>query len=346
MATNILQFGDLKYKETQELDRNKTLFILSASALELHGFHLPHNTDQIGAQLMGNLAARAFSEAYPEWTVVLFPHLSIGSDTIPYQGSIETSMSTVYKVIYSYAKALSKDGFKNFVVVNGHGGFKHNLAIDDACRKAIKSLNMVMCSPSIKLMEEYVYGHKHKEIEAALGRDFYPEESKGLIAVEHAAGWETSIMLATHPELVADNFKEYPPLYVELNSLEKSLASIFQKLADKIPTIKTILEEHRIDMEGFFITLKSARYLYDKSKPEWTYNGTPGIASKEIGAAWIKCFQKDLLSSLTAVYIEKSKKPEEMLSPYSPILLMQRRFYMTALWLIIAVILLVLIVVI
>ncbi len=101
---NVLNFGELKIRELTALSPEKTLFFLPVSSLEAHGFHLPHNADQSFSIIMSEVAGNAFAKKYPEWNVVFFPLLSVGSATIPYPGSINMPKEVVYQSVYHTAK--------------------------------------------------------------------------------------------------------------------------------------------------------------------------------------------------------------------------------------------------
>lgn len=328
LPSNMIRAAECKLEEFNAIDRDKSIFLLPVSSQEAHGYHLPGCTDMVTSRLMAELSGRLFAKKYPDWTVVLMPLLNIGSDELPLPGSIEFSRKTVYRALVEYGKSLAKWGFRNVVISNGHGGFKHNLAIDDACRTCNRKFRMKMISPCIRIYQDYITGRKFLQIEAETGQKLSKSERAGLTDLEHAGGWETSIMLAEHPSLVSKDYKKYKSSNVQLSESGKKLAQFIDRIIDRIPIAKNIKKESKISIDEVVRYVKAARKMYNKKK--WfPYNGNPSIASSKIGKAWSTLLSGDVLSILEKVFVESVIKPNKIVSRFSLIYFLRRSFYVT-----------------
>ncbi len=328
---NVKQYEFLNYGQFKQLGRDKTLFFLPVSPLEVHGYHLPLNTDQLSAIRMAEVTAIRFAEANKDWMVVIMPVIGIGNGTLPLPGSIEHDRESVFRVVYHTGKSLAKSGFKNIIVLSGHGGFGHNLAIDDACRKICRKYGINMFAPGIMLMENFIMGHRFDDMERELGRPLSAEERKSLRMLEHAGGWETSIVMAANEKWVIGDYKDAPPFESQLNSNDHFWISLADKFLFLLPWVKKILMEHKSNARQLYHTVKTSSAAYGQ-KEEVTYLGAPGVASPEIGKAWEKVFSRDLMRLIHEVVIEKSRQANSVYTIYSKLFFLRREFFVTIFW--------------
>ena len=213
---NLVTAGHCLLEDFDSLNREKTVFILPVSSLEVHGYHLPNDTDMTSAVIMAEESGRLFAGKHADWKVVLLPLLNIGTDELPLPGSIEFSRQTVYRALTEYARSLSRWGFRNLVITNGHGGPKHNLAIDDACRTCNRRYGMRVIAPGIRIFQDFIFGKRFRALEAEMSRKLTAAEKAGLTDLEHAGGWETSIILAENRALVGKNYRAYGSSRIQL----------------------------------------------------------------------------------------------------------------------------------
>lgn len=314
------------------LDRERTLFILPVGSLEVHGYHLPNNTDMISCVMMAREAGMMFARSHRDWRVVLMPLLNIGTDELPLPGSIEFSRKTVYRALKEYARSLQRFGFKNLAITCGHGGPGHNLAIDDACRFNNRKYGMKMISPSIRVFQEFIFGKRFRAMEAELGRKLKPAVKKSLIDIEHAGGWETSIMLAEAPTLVSRDYRTYTSSRIKLNRTVKKAAHFIGKLAVRLPVFKSLMLALGLPLdEGIRILLTASR-MYNNEKKRFTYSGDPSVADANIGRAFKAAISKEIVSLFEQVYIKDAVRPSDIVSNYSTILFMRRDFRIVLGW--------------
>ncbi len=334
---NLLYAAQMHLPEFEKLDRGKTLFILPVGALEVHGRHLANCADMLGAEVMAEYSGNLFADRHTDWKVVILPLLNIGADELPLPGSINFSRSTVYRALVDYGRALSGWGFKNLVLTTAHGGLAHNIAMDDACRTCNRKYHMKMISPGTLVFQDYIYGKKFPEMEKELGRKLSEAEKIGLIDLEHAAGWETSIMLAKHPEWVTPEYKKLGPTNIQLSPFFKKLGQFLDGIIRKIPLVGGMLKNGGVTFDESLRLLKIQNMIMKgQKKEEFCYCGDPSVASAEIGAAWEAALSKDLFSLYEDVFINGSKKPNEVLSRHSALFILRHSFIVSLGWILFA----------
>lgn len=139
-------------------------------ALEWHGPHLPFGVDGFTAEAVcERVARRTGGVLLPTtwWPITALPHrfsLSIPSDV----------MQALWDAIFA---ELARAGFALVVVVTGHYAQGHELVLMDAAETAIERHGLlVLALPPLALVDEEM--------------------------LDHAAHWETALMLALRPRLV------------------------------------------------------------------------------------------------------------------------------------------------
>lgn len=156
------------------------LVVVPVGAIEQHGPFLPTGTDILlvseALRRATPLAARAGE------TILLAPFLRIGASGhhLPFGGTISLSPATLQAVLVDAIGNMRHTGVRRVVIVNGHGG---NTA---SCHAAAATL-----ATQTDLLVAVV--------------DYWEFEGgavSGAPVPGHAGRWETSLVLATHPDLV------------------------------------------------------------------------------------------------------------------------------------------------
>ena len=276
----LLQAQEITYTDVQKLRKDRSIAILSASALEVHGPHLPLGMDMFMARWMAEETARRFAEARPDWTVVLYPHIPLGTDELPLPGSMDGTQQTVYRALLAHGASLAEAGFGYAVVTNGHGGPRHAAALEAACRAVSRRHDIEMFSPSIAVLYGIVAGGRHEQLESNLGRPLTDSEREGLLHGEHAGTMETSFALAERPEQVDGAYRGLqqldPPTFGPLAAVGKVVSPLFGGRSERFQEISNSLA-------GGVGWVLNARYGYGGDAV--TYQGDPSAASAELGHA-------------------------------------------------------------
>jgi creatinine amidohydrolase/Fe(II)-dependent formamide hydrolase-like protein len=302
VTPNLLKAEEMLYPQMRDLDRDKTLLILPVSALEVHGHHLPMGTDTFSAAISASGLAQLFARKHPDWSVVVYPPLTLGTDELPLPGSISVSPRTVRSAIMGFGKSLARHGFKHIVVTNGHGGPRHSPAIEEACHRISLRKKVAMFAPSIRVLHPYTDGRAIPKLEAELGRPLTDLEREAFATGgEHAGVLETSLILAHRPELVSDVYRkcgfDQPPRVKIFFKLSKIVGGALRalrlnRLADKA---NLILD----GMGGTMGWLLNSRWNYGDHQV--TYSGIPRAGSAEVGRAAMRLIARDMLEEVEAV---------------------------------------------
>ena len=276
-----LRAEEMTYTRIQELERRRSIAFLSISAIEVHGPHLPMGSDMFMARWQAEETAQRFAQAHPDWTVVVYPHLPIGTDELPLPGSIDGHQQTVYRALLAHGASLAKAGFGYAVVTNGHGGARHAAAVEAACRRVSARHAIQMFSPSIAVLYGIVSGSRHSQLEASLGRQMTAKEREGLLSGEHAGTMETSFALVERPDQVEPTYRSLgpdgPPVFRPLATAAHGLASLVGRDSERTREIIDSLASS----VGWLL---NAHYGYGRPD-KVTYSGDPSAASAELGHA-------------------------------------------------------------
>lgn len=159
-------------------------------ALEEHGPHLPLSTDTIQAYQVGKRAA----ELIP---LFVAPPISYGNcrSTNCHPGTVSISTTTLRCLLKDLVRSFYRQGMRNVVVLTGHAGGAHRLALQDAGEELLDELPELR----IAVVTEY---------------ELAKDEGRGIIETAgdaHAGEIETSRIMHSHPHLVQGTApEEYP----------------------------------------------------------------------------------------------------------------------------------------
>ena len=322
---NLLRGEELRLGQFRSFDPDRAICFLPVSSLEVHGPHLPVGMDMFMARWMAEETARRFAEAHPDWTVVVYLPLTVGTDELPLPGSMHVSQPTLYGVLTAQGRSLAEAGYRYAVLTNGHGGARHAAALEAACRAVSRRHGIQMFTPSIAVLHAIVSGRRFDAIEAALGRPLTEDERTHLVGGEHAAGWETSFLLAERAELVDPSYQELgpdgPPAFRPVIAVgrwvTRAMARSESKAAER-------LEEMFGVLAGGIGWLLNARFGYGGH--EVTYDGNPSIASVELGHAFRQVVVEDCLAVVERV-VRGEQRAEEVRSIASEPAIIQPYFW-------------------
>ena len=170
------------------------LAVVPLGATEQHGPHLPTGTDFFHAEWVAREAAARVADLIP---VVVTPTLPFGSSEhhFPFGGTISLPSTVYYDAVTGIVESLVRDGFRHIVLVNGHGG-NHEIiqlvARDVALRRPVAVAGASWWNAAWDVM---VAAGAHE-----VGR-----------LPGHAGGFETSLVMAMRPELVAEPLPDREP---------------------------------------------------------------------------------------------------------------------------------------
>lgn len=171
---------DLTLVELQERLRSCRTVILPYGLSEQHGAHLPldvdiRNADFIAAKLAEKLDC------------LIAPTLNYTFSGGMAPGTINVKPNTLSNLIGEIIESLSLQGFRNFIIIPGHGGSESLLHLKESLR-ILKWLNPALHDDLIMLVPIWNYSPTWMKLFES--RDY------------HAAEAETSLMLHWCPEVV------------------------------------------------------------------------------------------------------------------------------------------------
>ena len=124
MTAHPVLLEEMSWPEVAKLAKQKKTVLIPVGSIEQHGPHLPLNCDLTAAWEVSLRVARKIG-------AVVAPPIIPGVSThhMPFPGTITLSPSTFIKVVKEYCASISRHGFKELVLVNGHGGNSASLTI-------------------------------------------------------------------------------------------------------------------------------------------------------------------------------------------------------------------------
>jgi len=164
------------------LEKSGGVCVIPLGVFEKHGQHLPLGTDLM---VVRELVLRAAKKEY----AVVFPEYYFGqiNEAKHLPGTIAYSPELLWMMLQETLDELSRNGFKKIILVNGHGGnnaFLEYFLISQL--NSPKDYSVILFSPT--------YSAEFQQKQAAFFQSFAPGG--------HAGELETSMVLATRPELV------------------------------------------------------------------------------------------------------------------------------------------------
>ncbi|NCC42152.1 MAG: creatininase family protein [Clostridia bacterium] len=180
----IQNYRDLTRLEMEQIDKEKTIVMIPAGALEQHGNQAPLGTDDFIAEAMLDYLKKELPEDFP---MLYFPVIPVGLSTEHknFCGSITLKPDTYYRMLYDICESLHHHGFKKIAFLVCHGG---NAPIIQVLSRELRS----EFGLSAFILSSGALGHP--DVKATV--------TEGNIWDFHGGEMETSMVLAVHPECV------------------------------------------------------------------------------------------------------------------------------------------------
>lgn len=258
----IIKIEDLNWKQIDKLDRDKTIFFLPISPLEVHGPHLPVGTDLFTSQDAATEAIKILQQKKPELNYVLMPALPIGycKFAVDFPGTVSVNSRAIRDIVYSTGSSLATQGFRYLIICTYHMAVPHLKGIYSAMKKTRSKYNIKICEP----WGPYFYSDKIKKNEPKLGFDTSKEM--------HAGFRETSLMKYQYPYLVDESYKNLQSIYRDLSS-PRIIGKTFKQLGLKEGYVGSPARADANYGRWFFyetvnVYVNAAIDLYEGKKPE------------------------------------------------------------------------------
>jgi creatinine amidohydrolase len=205
-------FQNLSWKEAGEALQQGAVLFLPVGSTEAHGPHLPLSTDVIISEEMCRRAAlRLVESGIPSYVLPSITY-SVTDFSSDFPGSISIKKSTATSLLRDICISLYNQGARLIAIANSHLEPEHVNSINDAIELVRSETGRNVAFPdkrrrrwAEKLTEEFRRGDCH------------------------AGSYETSLVLASKPELVREEIRE---------SLKQVPISISDKIRDGAQNFK------------------------------------------------------------------------------------------------------------
>src|SRR5688572_21215645 len=177
----------MTWEEARDSAGPTSVAILPVGAIEAHGPHLPLETDVIIAQAMARSGAARLAARGSR--VVILPPVTYTAAAFArsFAGTISLRPETVTATVLDIAGSLARHGFGVLAIANAHLDPEHLASLEAAVSAVRRDVGLAAAFPNLaakpwalRLSDEFKSG------------------------ACHAGQFETSVVLAEHPELVRD----------------------------------------------------------------------------------------------------------------------------------------------
>ena len=179
------EFGKLRSPDLEEVLKKKPLAILPVGQVEVHGAHLPINTDCVIASKVAAAAAERLGERL---SVLLMDPISYGYSgriMTRWPGTMQVGMDTIRDYVYDVCASLADMGVEKIAIFSSHG--QHMALFELVARKLADEKNVA----PVVLMPIALVGETFERI---------AKGGKGSSC--HSGEIETSLMLYLAPDSV------------------------------------------------------------------------------------------------------------------------------------------------
>lgn len=238
------------------LKENQTI-ILPYALCEQHGYHLPLDVDIRNAEYISAALAEKLD-------CIVAPTLNYTFSGGMLEGTINVKPNTFSNLVGEIIESLSLQGFRNFIILPGHGGSESLLHLKESLR-ILKWLNPALKDSLILLTQIW---------------DFSPTWTELFDKQDYHAAWaETSLLLHWCPEVV------------KLDKLKMDVPEVAERLRSDPDSYQ--LRESFTDLKQEVIQTSQ------RSDVKIGVMGYPEKASAELGAKIEKEFLDNAVPALT-----------------------------------------------
>jgi creatinine amidohydrolase len=185
VSVGALELDRLSWPEVEaEQKAGRDTVVIALGATEQHGPHMPLATDALIGDHLARLVADRL-EAFVAPTV----RIGCSEHHLEFPGTLSISEPTFHALVADLVHSLARGGFRRVVLVPTHGGNFRPLA---AAVEKLESPDGIEVSALTDL------GALMTLVQVGAEEHGVPPGEGGL----HAGEWETSMLMAIHPELV------------------------------------------------------------------------------------------------------------------------------------------------
>lgn len=207
--------GHMTWPEVKASAEGGALLFLPVGSTEAHGPHLPLETDVIIASEVAQRAAAQLAKSGVE--VLLAPALTyaVTDYARPFPGTISLRAQTAAAVVEDVIRGLLAHGLSRIAIINGH--------LEPAHVRILRDLVSTLNDEAGKTVLCFADNTRRRWV-PTLSEEFQGGDC-------HAGEYETSLVLAAHPELVREEARAaLAPVEIRLVEKMKAGASTFPEM--------------------------------------------------------------------------------------------------------------------
>jgi creatinine amidohydrolase len=205
LAAKGLWFDELTMREAEKAAKVGKVVIVPVGSVEEHGDHLPLCTDSLQPEHVALEVAKRKN-------CLVAPPLRYGVclSTRDFPGTISVEFESLNRIVRDILEELVRNGFLRILVLSGHAGQSHMVALKLAAREVVlqHEKDGVQKKPRIMVCSDYDFAYELR------GRLFDARDG-------HAGTIETSRVLAIRSDLVKTkgkkSFPEFPRFEIVAN---------------------------------------------------------------------------------------------------------------------------------
>jgi creatinine amidohydrolase len=184
---------DITMQEFEQGLKITQTVLIPFGSTEEHGSHLPLSTDTLQAHEV----CKSASGIIPLFVAPPI-HYGCCRSTSNHPGTISITTGTLKSLMKDIVRSLRRQGLRNFIILTGHAGGTHKMALVDAGEELIEEFRDIR----LAVLTEYDLAYKE-------GRELIETEGDS-----HAGEIETSRVMHLRPDLVKGSgnraFPEFP----------------------------------------------------------------------------------------------------------------------------------------
>lgn len=205
--------AQMTWREVKSAVDSKAIVILPVGATEAHGPHLPLETDTLISMAMSRRAAKKL-EAKGVRSVIAPPVSYVVTDfAADFPGTISVSRETSIALLRDIGLSLGKQGFKTICIANSHLEPEHIRVLREVAEEVSRRSGATVCFPDVR----------RERWSATLTEEFRSGAC-------HAGQYETSLILASDPNLVDEKARKgLKPNTISLSEKIKSGSKSFRE---------------------------------------------------------------------------------------------------------------------
>jgi creatinine amidohydrolase len=167
-ALKSVKMGEMTVNELQKYLKVNQTIILPYGVVEQHGYHLPLDTDIRNAEIMGAKLAEKLG-------CIVAPTLNYCFSGGMLTGTINVKPNTFANLVGEIIESLTLQGFKNIIILPGHGGSESLIHLKESLR-ILKWVNPALSNTLLMVIE--LWNFSPTWLKLLKSRDYHAAEAE------------------------------------------------------------------------------------------------------------------------------------------------------------------------